>query len=134
MSAVYWADGAYLPEPLMEIAEFCRDFRTGDIHPIDRRVLDFVTGIQRLLETSAPVELVSAYRSPRTNAALAARSNGVASRSLHMEGQALDIRLPGISSKRVFDAALALKKGGAGLYSASNFVHVDTGRVRRWGH
>jgi len=132
LSTVYWADGAYLPAPLSAIATLCRDFRTGDDHPIDRRLLDFVYSALQLLETSKPVELISGYRSPKTNAQLASRSSGVARRSLHMQGKALDIRVPGISSARVSRAALAQKSGGVGLYSASNFVHIDTGRVRRW--
>ena len=133
ISRVYWADGRYLAEPLRDITMLCRDFRTGDVHPIDREALDVVFRIQLALETTKPVEIISAYRSPKTNAVLAARSSGVAKRSFHMQGKALDIRIPGISSARVARAAISLDEGGVGLYSRSNFVHVDTGRSRRWG-
>lgn len=133
LSTVYWADGAYLPDSLSDIATICRDFRTGEDHPIDRRLLDVAFSLQQMLGTSKPVELISGYRSPKTNAGLASQSSGVARRSLHMQGKALDVRMPGFSCSQVSKAAIALKSGGVGLYSSSNFVHIDTGRVRRWG-
>lgn len=133
LSRVYWADGEYLSGPLEEIAWLCRDFRTGEVHRIDRKTLDMVFRVRQVLETSKPVEIISAYRSPKTNAALAARSSGVARRSFHMQGKAIDIRIPGISSRLVSKAAISLKSGGVGLYSRSDFVHVDTGPRRRWG-
>jgi uncharacterized protein YcbK (DUF882 family) len=133
LTRVYWAKGEYLDGPLEEIAWLCRDFRTGDVHPIDCTTLDMVFRMQQVLETRKPVEIISAYRSPKTNAALAARSPGVAKRSFHMQGRAIDIRVPGIPSRVVSRAAHALSSGGVGLYSRSDFVHLDNGPRRRWG-
>lgn len=132
-SAVYWVDGRYLAGPLEEFAHLCRDFRTDEVHALDRGVLDFAFAIQRLLRSGEPVQLISGYRSPKTNAMLAKRSPAVAKKSLHMQGRALDIRLPGRSTAEIYRAARKLKLGGAGLYSSSGFVHIDTGRVRFWG-
>lgn len=133
LSRVYWAKGKYLDDALEEISWLCRDFRTGDSRPIDRETLDIVYRVRRALETKKPVEIISAYRSPKTNAALAARSPGVAKRSFHLQGRAIDIRVPGISSDTVSRAAASLQLGGVGLYSQSDFVHVDNGPWRRWG-
>jgi uncharacterized protein YcbK (DUF882 family) len=133
LSRVYWAKGEYLDDALEEISWLCRDFRTGDSRPIDRETLDIVYRVRQVLQTNKPVEIISAYRSPKTNAALAARSPGVARRSFHLQGRAIDIRVPGISSHTVSRAAASLRSGGVGLYSRSDFVHVDNGPWRRWG-
>jgi uncharacterized protein YcbK (DUF882 family) len=109
-----------------------RDFRTGDVHPIAPGLLDLVTALQARLDTNATVQVVSGYRSPKTNAALHERSDGVASHSLHMVGEAMDLRIPGVELAQLRDAALGLRRGGVGYYPASDFVHVDVGRVRRW--
>ena len=114
------------------MAKLGRDFRTGEVHPIDCNLLDLVHTLGRVVGGGKPVQLISAYRSPKTNAKLAAKSSGVAKRSLNMQGKAFDIRIPDVSARDIYKAAIALKGGGAGLYARSNFVHVDTGRVRRW--
>ncbi|MEQ1491605.1 MAG: DUF882 domain-containing protein, partial [Terricaulis sp.] len=85
-----------------------------------------------LVEASAPFQIISGYRSPATNAALHEASSGVATRSLHMDGRAIDIRIRGVELPRLRDAALGMNAGGVGYYEASDFIHVDTGRVRRW--
>ena len=133
LDTVYWADGTYVPGALGEVDRVLRDFRTGDVCSIDRRLLDLLVGLRQRLETGEPFQVISGYRSPQTNAVLHAHSEGVASHSLHMEGMAIDIRVPGRALSAVRAAALDLQSGGVGYYPASDFVHVDTGRVRRWG-
>lgn len=123
---------AYSPEALAAIDRLLRDFRTGDVHPIDPRLLDLLHDLGGALASSAGFDVISGYRSPETNAALRRRSEGVAARSLHMVGQAIDIRVPGIGLPMLHAAALDLAAGGVGYYPASNFVHVDVGRLRRW--
>jgi uncharacterized protein YcbK (DUF882 family) len=128
----YWRAGTYEPEGLGAINRLMRDFRTGDIHPIDPSLLDLLHDIQDLTETRSPFEIISAYRSPKTNAALKSHSDGVAKNSLHLSGKAIDIRLGDVPLKDLRRAALQARRGGVGYYAGSNFVHVDTGRVRTW--
>jgi len=130
---VYWADGSFVPDALARIDHVLRDFRTGETHPIDRRLLDLLVELNGRLDTREPFHVISGYRSPATNAMLASRSEGVARRSLHMDGMAIDIRVPNRSLATLHQAALDLGRGGVGYYPASDFVHVDVGRVRRWG-
>jgi uncharacterized protein YcbK (DUF882 family) len=132
LKAAYWEAGAYLPDALSAIAKVLRDHRTGEVHPIDARLLDLLTRLSGSLDAAKPFQVISGYRSPKTNAKLHAKSSGVATRSLHMDGMAIDVRLPGVELSRLRDAALALKQGGVGYYPESDFVHVDVGRVRRW--
>jgi uncharacterized protein YcbK (DUF882 family) len=131
-SDAYWEAGNYVPDALAAINHVMRDHRSGDVHEIDPRLLDQLHGLKGLVEASAPYQIISGYRSPATNAALRAHSNGVASRSLHMDGRAIDIRVAGVDLSRLRDAAISMQAGGVGYYPASDFVHVDTGRVRRW--
>ncbi|BCX88001.1 hypothetical protein MIN45_P0368 [Methylomarinovum tepidoasis] len=132
---VEYHDGhRYLPDALGEISHFLRDFRTGEVHAIDPGVLDILHALQQgTASGDRPFHIISAYRSPATNAMLRKRSKGVAKHSYHMQGRAIDIRLPGVALHHLYRAALALKRGGVGLYTQSNFIHVDTGRVRTWG-
>jgi uncharacterized protein YcbK (DUF882 family) len=132
LNRVYWADGAYQQDGLAEIFHVLRDFRTGDVSPIDTRLLDLLHSLSAALDTETSFHIISGYRSPVTNAALAAKSNGVARHSLHMDGLAIDIRVPGRNLADVRRAAIALGGGGVGYYPASDFVHVDVGRVRTW--
>lgn len=133
LKLTYWADGDYLPESLAEINNLLRDFRTGERHRMDRDLLDLLYSLQLSTGNRHSFEIISGYRSPKTNAALRQKSSGVAKKSLHMLGQAIDVRLPGTDLKHLHKAALAAKSGGVGLYTGSNFVHLDTGRVRSWG-
>ena len=129
---VYWANGRYVPDALRRIDWLLRDFRTGDVHPIDPHLLDLLAALHQLLRVRAPIEVLSGYRSPATNAMLASFSEGVATNSLHLEGRAIDIQVPGRSTAMVHRAALALRGGGVGYYPRSHFVHLDVGRVRTW--
>ncbi len=133
LDRTYWADGGYLPEALDEIDRVLRDFRTGEVRRIERPLLDLLVRLRARLDTSEPFHVISGYRSPQTNAMLAAASEGVASHSLHIQGMAIDIRLPNRSLASLHAAALELKGGGVGYYRASDFVHVDIGRPRSWG-
>jgi uncharacterized protein YcbK (DUF882 family) len=132
LAVEYWDSGRYLPDAMTAVNRALRDFRTGDIHPIAPGLLDLLSRLHEKLGSHEPFQVISGYRSPRTNAMLHEHSSGVASRSLHMQGMAIDIRLAGTALSNLRGAALALKAGGVGYYPSSDFVHVDVGRVRRW--
>lgn len=132
LDIAYWENGAYVPDGLAAVNHVLRDFRTGDVHPIEPTLLDLLTALSARLESRQRFEVISGYRSPQTNATLHERSGQVASGSLHMKGQAIDIRLAGVELTHIRDAALGLSIGGVGYYPSSDFVHVDVGRVRRW--
>ena len=129
---VYWAEGDYLQDSLLEIKHLLRDHRNDEERAIDPLLLDLLHRIRSGLDTAEPFNVISGYRSPATNNALHARSHGVASHSLHMEGMAIDIRIPGRDLKQLKEYATALRGGGVGYYPDSDFVHVDVGRVRYW--
>jgi len=130
---IYWVEGKYIKDAVREVNHFMRDFRTGDIKSIDLRTVDIMAAAHNLLDANEPYMLLSGYRSPRTNAMLRARSGGVAKNSLHMKGQAADLRLSSRSVGQMARAAAACRGGGVGKYSGSNFVHMDCGPVRTWG-
>lgn len=132
LSVTYWEKGLIIPDALKEINQVLRDHRTNDIADMDTELLIQLTDLHAAVGGNQPFEVISAYRSPKTNAMLAAKSGGVAKKSKHMLGKAIDIRLPGIELSNLRKAALAMKRGGVGYYPSSNFVHVDTGRVRQW--
>lgn len=111
---------------------FLRDHRTGDVHPIDFRLMDILHTIQRELGSKGVYEVISGYRSPKTNALLRGRSGGVAKHSLHLKGQAIDVRLSDVSTRHLRDVAVSLRAGGVGYYAQSDFVHIDTGNIRIW--
>jgi len=128
----YWENGSYVPDAMAAINRVMRDHRSGEAHAIDPRLLDQLHDLNGVVGASAPYQIISGYRSPTTNAALHANSDGVATRSLHMDGRAIDIRVGGVDLTRLRDAALGMRAGGVGYYPDSDFIHVDTGRVRRW--
>lgn len=128
----YYDRGGYLPDALGSVNHFLRDFRTGDVHDIDPNLLDLLHMVTDVTGSTRPYEVISGYRSPATNQMLRQQSEGVALGSLHMVGQAIDMRLADVPLPKLQSAALTLQLGGVGYYPASNFVHVDTGRVRRW--
>jgi uncharacterized protein YcbK (DUF882 family) len=132
MSTVYFQNGQYRPLELVRINQLLRDFRTGDVHPIDPAVLDILADLRVLADRDEPYEVISGYRSSQTNAALRSRSSGVAEHSLHLEGRAIDVRLPGVATRRLRELAVGMGRGGVGFYARSDFVHLDNGRVRYW--
>lgn len=132
LSVNYWCDGQFQTQCLTPLNHFMRDFRTGEMATMDAGLLDILYELQVLANREATYEIISAYRSPETNAKLSAKSAGVAKKSLHMDGCALDIRITGFSTKKLQTLALANQRGGVGFYAKSDFVHLDTGRVRTW--
>lgn len=132
LTTVYWEGGRYLAEGLAEIDFVLRDFRTGDVYTIDPKLLDLIHRLRLALDDNEPVAIISGYRSPATNAMLAARSSGVAKNSYHVKGMAIDLRLPKRRLEDLRAAALTLVGGGVGYYPNSDFVHIDTGPLRTW--
>jgi len=132
LKTVYWANGAYLPKSVAQVSRLLRDHRSGDVHAMDPRLLDMMAAVHRKFGNKGAIHIISGYRSPASNAMLASASDGVAHNSLHMAGKAVDIRIPGTGVRMVGKAAKSLKAGGVGTYPSSNFVHIDTGRVRTW--
>lgn len=132
VTALYWAQGHYVAGGLTEIDYVLRDFRTGDVHPIDPCLLDLVHRLHLTMECDGPVHVISGYRSPKTNAMLAQRSGKVAKNSYHVKGMAIDLRLPNRPLEDVRAMAVQLGGGGVGFYPESQFVHMDTGPVRTW--
>ena len=132
LKTTYWVEGHYLPESLREINEILRDFRTGTQTKMDKRLLDLLFAVHTKVGSSEPFHIISGYRSPATNETLRRHTSGVAKSSLHMKGKAIDINLPGTELAMLRKAAMGLEGGGVGYYPASNFVHVDSGRVRHW--
>jgi uncharacterized protein YcbK (DUF882 family) len=133
LESVYWIEGNYIPEAMAEINRIMRDWRTGAVSRIDARTIDIMAASHSLLDAKEPYMLLSGYRSPATNSMLRSRSGGVARNSLHMKGQAADLRLKSRSVAQMAKAAAACNAGGVGKYSRSNFVHMDCGPVRVWG-
>jgi len=129
----FWVDGQYQSDKLTEFNQVLRDHRQNLVAPMDKRLFEYLYKLQATLDNHAEIHVISAYRSPKTNQMLASRSNGVAKKSFHMKGMAMDIALPGVTTKQLRDAAVSLKLGGVGFYPRDGFVHLDCGPVRRWG-
>lgn len=132
LTTTYWAEGQYLGDELSDINYLLRDHRTDTHTEMDANLLDLLHDLQQLTGSRQPFHVISGYRSPKTNAALARQSSGVAKKSYHMRGMAIDIRLPGVDLEQLHKHALAMRGGGVGYYRRSDFIHVDVGRVRSW--
>lgn len=132
LTVVYAENGRYVPQALGEINYLLRDFRSGDVHAIDPRLLDILHGVQERTGSAGTFEVISGFRSPVTNEMLRHQSSGVAQNSMHLKGQAIDVRLTGAQTANLRRAAIAMRQGGVGYYPESDFVHLDTGRVRTW--
>ena len=132
LEVVYARGGQYLTPALDEINDFLSDFRTGDVADVDPALLDILYEVRESLGSGATFEVISAYRSPKTNEMLRSTSTGVAQDSQHLLGKAIDVRLRGTETDELREAALAMERGGVGYYPESDFVHIDTGRVRHW--
>ena len=133
LDIVYRIGQNYIPEALDKLDHFLRDHRTGDVHHYDPRLFDLLTDLtQAVGRAGAEINIICGYRSPWSNEFLRSTSTGVAKNSLHMQAEAIDIRLPGTKTSAFRDAALALARGGVGYYAKSDFIHVDVGRIRRW--
>lgn len=132
INMTFWADGSYIPEALTEMNHFLRDYRTGTSTQMNVELFDLLYSLRTSLDSNKPFNIISGYRSPETNGILHGHSSGVAKKSLHIEGKAIDINLPGRNLSDLHTLAMNLKQGGVGYYPESNFVHVDVGRVRYW--
>lgn len=133
LDTVYWADGEYIGDALTAVNHILRDWREDRVREMDPQVIDILAATHRLLESSEPYEIVSGYRTPATNAMLRRNSRGVAKNSYHIKGMAVDITMKSRSVAQISRAGLTLKAGGVGRYSRSEFVHLDSGPVRKWG-
>ncbi len=133
IDATYWAEGEYQADELVAINRVLRDHRTGDIEAIDQNLIELLNLLHSKVDSSEAFHVISGYRSPKSNAALRDSTSGVAKKSFHMKGMAIDIRLPKCQLASLHKAALSLEMGGVGRYSKSDFIHIDTGGVRQWG-
>lgn len=132
-ASVAFRDAAgFVARAVARLQHLLRDHRTNELHPIDPALFDQLADLAISAGREPRYEIISGYRSAHTNAQLNARSSGVAKRSLHMQGRAVDVRLTGFSTAKLRDLALGMQRGGVGYYARSNFVHLDTGRVRSW--
>jgi len=133
IDVVYRRGDQYIPSALVRLDEFLRDHRTGDVIELDRRLFDLLHDLTIALgRPETEIDIVCGYRTPWSNEFLRRTTPGVAAHSMHMQGEAIDIRIPGVTTSELRDAALGLGRGGVGYYPESHFVHVDVGRVRRW--
>jgi uncharacterized protein YcbK (DUF882 family) len=130
---IYWVDGVYIKDAVKEINHFMRDWRTDTVKSMDTRTIDILAASHNLLNVSEPYLLLSGFRTPQTNSMLRTKSRNVARNSLHMKGQAADVRLSSRSVNQMARAASSCHAGGVGRYSGSNFVHMDCGPIRVWG-
>lgn len=128
----YWAEGKFLPESMSDINKLLRDHRNNQIAQIDPKLILLLDHVSTDLKPGGVIHIISGYRSPASNQLLAATTNGVAKHSMHLEGRAIDVRMPGIALANLRKAALGAKGGGVGYYPDSQFVHMDTGRLRHW--
>jgi uncharacterized protein YcbK (DUF882 family) len=133
LRVTFWKDGRFDRSSMSKINHIMRDFRTGESYPIAANLIDLLFDLQQKIRTDSVIEIISGYRSPTTNAMLVNNSDGVARRSYHMQGVATDIRMRGVSLRKIQTAALFMRRGGVGFYPRSDFVHVDVGPVRSWG-
>lgn len=132
LKTVYWEQGVYVSDALKDIAYILRDYRTNDMIGIDPHLLDMISLLHRKLDSRKPFDVISGYRTPRTNAYLYKHTGGVNPNSLHMQGKAIDIRLDDCRLHKVRDMAVAMRRGGVGYYPESDFVHIDSGPIKHW--
>lgn len=132
LRTMFWAEGQFIPEALQDINRLLRDHRSNTVAPIDPELIVLLNKVSTQFGSNNVVHVISGYRSPETNRKLAEASGGVAKHSMHLEGKAIDVRIPGYDLNDLRKAALAQKRGGVGYYPDSKFVHMDTGRVRHW--
>ena len=128
----FYREQAYVPSAMAQIEHVLRDFRNGDLHPIDPGLMDYLHDVAGAAGVAPEFHVISGYRSPATNEMLHERSHGVALHSLHMQGRAIDVRISGVNCADLAATALKQKLGGVGYYRVSDFVHLDTGACRHW--
>lgn len=133
VKATFWAEGRYIDDEIQQLDMLLRDHRANEVLAMQRKLYHHLYKLQNMLGPKQGVHIISGYRSASTNQYLRQSSNGVAKKSLHMQGRAIDIRMPGISTRDIQKAATSMRIGGVGYYPKSGFIHLDTGRVRQWG-
>lgn len=132
LSSCYWANGEYDLASLNDINNILRDHRANEVYEIDSSLIDLLHSLHQITGSSSPFHIISGYRSPQTNESLRKQTSGVAKKSLHMQGKAIDVRLPDVELSVLRDAAISLQAGGVGYYPKSNFIHLDVGKPRNW--
>lgn len=133
MEIIYRRGDQYVPDALSKLDYFLRDHRSGDVRRFDPRLYDILSDLTASVgQPGAEIDIVCGYRTPSTNETLRAHTTGVAKNSLHIQGEAIDLRVPGVDTRKLRKAALALQRGGVGYYPHSDFIHIDVGRVRQW--
>ena len=132
IETTFWDEGFYIDDSLASLNHHLRDHRTNQLAQMEPKLFDLLFSLQDLIGFNQPIHVFSGYRSPKTNAMLATRSSKVAKKSLHMQGKAMDLRVPGVDLKKLHKAAISLQAGGVGFYPRSGFIHLDVGRVRYW--
>jgi uncharacterized protein YcbK (DUF882 family) len=133
LDIVYRRGDQYIPEAIAKLDYFLRDHRTGDVRHFDPKLYDILADLTAAIgRPNAEIDIVCGYRTPWSNEFLRSHTEGVAKNSLHIQAQAIDLRVPAVGTERLRDAALSLHRGGVGYYPRSGFIHVDTGRVRQW--
>lgn len=132
LKVTYWADGDYIYDEIANLEYLLRDYHNDEVHKIDINLIEYLHDVYTLLDRPGIIYVISGYRSPYTNYLLRKRSKGVAKKSFHMKGKAIDIRIPSVRTSTLRYAALSLRRGGVGYYPRSNFVHIDTGAPRSW--
>lgn len=132
MDICYFDKGAYCPDALNQLNYILRDHRTKEVQPIDLGLVETLYAVKEKVRPKTPIHIISGFRSSATNAMLRKTTNGVAQTSYHTKGKAIDIRIPGYSSRRLRNVCISMKSGGVGYYGDSNFVHLDTGPIRTW--
>lgn len=133
LSSTFFAEGIFQSNSLTELDFLLRDHRNGQVHSMDKQLIILLHELQQTFGDHKPIHVISAYRSPESNEKLRAKSSKVAKKSYHMQGKAIDIRIPGVPLGELHRASLSKKAGGVGIYSRSDFIHLDIGRVRQWG-
>jgi uncharacterized protein YcbK (DUF882 family) len=132
LRSVFWAEGRFIPDALQDINKLLRDHRNDKVSEMDPQLLVLLDQVSAKFGDQHVLHVISGYRSPESNNKLRANSGGVAKHSLHMDGKAIDVRIPGRDIAKLHKAALAVRGGGVGYYPESQFVHMDTGRLRSW--
>lgn len=133
LSTTFFSEGQFIDTEMSDVNFLLRDHHNGKVFDMNPQLIELLYNVRSQLDTREPIQIISAYRSPETNAKLRQKSNKVAKKSLHMQGKAIDIRIPGFDARQIQQAALQVRGGGVGLYTRSDFVHLDVGRVRQWG-
>lgn len=133
LDTIYYVRGEYIPEEMAKIDAILRDVRADEKTRMDPRLIDIASAAQYLLGHDRPFTVISGYRTPQTNAKLRRKNSGVAKKSYHIRGMAMDLRMSGVRASDIDRAGKFLKSGGVGLYTSSNFVHLDSGPIRNWG-